>query len=73
MARKRRRRTVYIADQRWKVERRPLRGKYGECDYGSKTISLHSRIHGVELLDTILHELIHARWPDLHEIGRAHV
>lgn len=62
-----RRRTVYIGDARWKIERASLRGKYGECDYGSRTIRIHHTLAGDELLDTLLHELIHARWPDLQE------
>ena len=66
MARKRR--TVYIGDQRWKLARdRRLRGSYGECDYAAKTIRICSTLVGLDLLDTLIHEVIHARWPDLHE------
>lgn len=66
MARKRR--TVYIGDQRWKISRdRRLRTKYGECDYGTRTIRVCASLSGVDLLDTLIHELLHARWPDLHE------
>jgi hypothetical protein len=67
MARARRTRTVYIADQRWKIVRARLRGKYGECDYTNRVIRIHHTLTGTELLDTLLHELIHARWPDLLE------
>lgn len=68
MARKRRRqRTVYIGEQRWKIRRAKLRGKYGDCDYGQRVIRIHETLAGNELLDTLIHELIHARWPDLHE------
>jgi hypothetical protein len=67
MARQRRTRTVYIAGQRWKVCRARLRGRYGDCDYATRTIRIDERISGTELLDTLLHELVHARWPDLHE------
>ena len=66
MARKRR--TVYIGDQRWKISRdRRLRTKYGECDYGSRTIRICASLRGLDLLDTLIHEMLHARWPDLHE------
>lgn len=66
MARKRL--TIYIGDQRWKICRdRRLRGKYGECDYGSRTIRICASLRGLDLLDTLIHELLHARWPDLHE------
>ena len=65
--RKRQRRTVYVGDQRWKIIRATLRGIYGDCDYGTRTIRIHGGLRGVDLLDTLTHELIHARWPDLHE------
>lgn len=60
-------RTVYIAGQRWKLRRAKLNRKYGDCDYATRTIRIDERISGIELLDTLLHELVHARWPDLHE------
>jgi hypothetical protein len=65
---RRKRRTIYVNDQRWKVQRNArLRKDDGVCDYSTKTIRLRAGLVGVDLLDTILHELIHARWPDLHE------
>lgn len=67
MARQRVQRTVYIGDQRWKIRRAKLRGKYGDCDYARRTIRIHHTLAGAELMDTLLHELIHARWPDLLE------
>lgn len=64
----RRRRTVYIAGQRWKVEwDARLRGAYGICDYAKRTIQLAAGMDTADLVDTILHEFIHARWPDLDE------
>jgi hypothetical protein len=64
----RRRRTVYIAGQRWKVQWDcRLRGAYGICDYENKTIKLAAGMDTADLVDTILHELLHARWPDLDE------
>lgn len=65
--RQRRQRTVYVGDQRWKIIRKRLRSDDGQCDYGKKTIRVDERLHGVDLLDTLIHELIHARWPDLSE------
>lgn len=68
MARKRQRRTVYIGDSRWKVQWNcRLRDADGLCDYAAKTIKLRRGLHGPDLVDTILHEMIHARWPDLSE------
>lgn len=64
----RRPRRVYVGDQLWRVRFGcQLRDADGICDYRTKTIRLRSGLHGAELLDTIIHELIHARWPDLHE------
>lgn len=60
-------RTVYINGERWKIRRAKLRGKYGDCDYATRTIRIHHTLAGGELMDTLLHELIHARWPDLLE------
>ena len=67
MARTRRQRTVYIAGQRWKIQRARLRSLYGDCDYEKRRIRIHHTLTGTDLLDTLLHELIHARWPDLAE------
>jgi hypothetical protein len=67
MPRARTTRTVYIAGQRWKLRRAKLNRKYGDCDYATRTIRIDERISGIELLDTLIHELVHARWPDLHE------
>jgi|694.fasta_scaffold75701_8 hypothetical protein len=64
---RRRRRTVYIGDQRWKLERTRLRSDAGQCDYTAKVIRLCSSLSGLDLLDTLIHELTHARWPDLSE------
>jgi hypothetical protein len=65
--RQRKQRTVYVGEQRWKIIRKRLRDDDGQCDYRAKTISIADTIHGVDLLDTLIHELIHARWPDLSE------
>ena len=65
---RRRSRTVYIGGERWKVTRASrLRKNYGECHYAAKTIRICSTLRGLDLLDTLIHEVIHARWPDLSE------
>ena len=64
----RRRKTVYIGGQRWKIAwDQKLPGCYGICDYATKTIKLRGNMDVADLVDTILHEMIHARWPDLSE------
>lgn len=67
MAGRRRSRTVYIGGQRWKLRLARLRNIYGDCNYGTRTIRIDDRLTGTDYLDTLLHELIHARWPDLSE------
>lgn len=68
-----RRRVIYLGDascnalSRWTLVPARLAGVYGECDYDKKTIRIHHTLRGIELLDTLIHELIHARWPDLSE------
>ena len=65
---RRRRKTCYIGQVRWKVHWDcRLRGIDGLCDYGAKTIKLRRGMPVPDLVDTILHEMIHARWPDLSE------
>lgn len=59
--------TVYVNGQRWKIRRARLRGKCGDCDYATRVIRIDPRVTGTDLLDTLIHELCHARWPDLHE------
>jgi hypothetical protein len=65
----RRRTTVYIGEQRWRIcrKQKTLPRFFGQCDYNAKTISACSSLRGVDLMDTLIHELIHARWPDLAE------
>lgn len=61
-------RRVYIDGKPWKIRYGcRLRDADGICDYSSQTIKLRSGLHGIDLLDTLIHEVIHARWPDLHE------
>ena len=71
MARQRIQRTVYINGERWKIRRAKLRGCYGDCNYATRTIRVHHTLAGTELMDTLLHEMIHARWPDLLETSVA--
>jgi hypothetical protein len=63
--------TVEIHGDRWKIVKAKLRGCYGDCNYATKTIRIHHTLTGTELMDTLLHELIHARWPDIMETSVA--
>lgn len=64
---KRRCTEVWIAGERWKVVETRLRTAYGVCDYESRTIKIAAGLSAEDLLDTLLHEVIHARWPDISE------
>jgi hypothetical protein len=63
----RKNRIVYLNGQRWRVVRSKLRNVWGDCDYDTRTIRIHETLTGRELMDTLIHELTHARWPDLQE------
>lgn len=59
---------MYINEQRWKIVRTKLPpDRLGDCDYESRTIRIAKYLHGEALLNTLIHEIIHARWYDLDE------
>ena len=64
---KRRRSTLYIGTQRWKVQRARLRTHRGDCDITTKTIRVDEQLQGEELLEVLAHEIIHARLWDIDE------
>ena len=69
MAPKQRKRTsADIAGQRWTVQRCKVPpDRYGDCDYSKRRIRICHKLAGEAFLNTLCHELIHARWPDLSE------
>jgi hypothetical protein len=66
MARKRIR-VVYLNGQRWRITRAKMRSLWGDCDFDARTIRIHETLTGRELMDTLIHEMVHGRWPDLQE------
>ena len=60
---------VWIANERWTIHRtnRLPADRDGECDYAAKTIRVRASLQGEELMEVIVHEMFHARWPDLSE------
>lgn len=59
---------VYIGAARWTIRRVDYpRDRDGDCNWQSRTVRLHQSLRGLALLDAILHELLHARFPDLSE------
>ena len=61
--------TIYIGDARWTIHRTSKlpSDRDGECDYSARTIRVRASLQGEELLEVIVHEMFHARWPDLSE------
>lgn len=60
--------SVVINGQRWRVRRcRVPASIYGDCDYDTRTIRVSAKLHGEDFLNVLLHELLHARFPDLSE------
>ena len=39
----------------------------GQCDYDNQTIQIYSRLSLHEALETVIHEVMHAQQPDIHE------
>lgn len=61
---------VFINEQKWQIKFCPVPSDlWGDCDYKKKEIRVSHRLYGQDRLDVLLHELIHARWPDLCEIS----
>jgi hypothetical protein len=61
-------RRVYVGDRRWTIQRvRYPRDRDGDCDWSKRLIRLADSLVGVQLLDALLHELLHARFGDLAE------
>lgn len=59
---------ITIAGVTWSVHRcRVPRSIHGDCDYARRRIRVSNKLIGKEFADTLIHELIHARWPDLSE------
>jgi len=59
---------VLIGKDRWTIRRRQVpRDRWGDCDKERRLIRVDSRLRGINLLNVLLHELIHARWWCLSE------
>ena len=60
---------VIIRGVRWIVRQsaRKLTGKWGWCDYSERRIVVCKSARGIQHLDTVIHEMLHACLPDLSE------
>lgn len=62
-------RRVYIGERWWTIQH--VQGlpadRDGDCNWQKRRIRVRSNLHGVALMDTLLHELLHARFWDIDE------
>ena len=60
---------IFIGDERWTIHRTSKlpSDRDGECDYSARTIRIRASLQGEELMEVAVHEIVHARWPDLSE------
>ena len=59
---------VRIGDVRWTIRRCPVpKDRWGDCDPEKKLIRVSDKLAGFDLMDVMLHEMIHARWWCLDE------
>jgi hypothetical protein len=59
---------VLIGKDRWTIRRQAVpRDRWGDCDRDRRLIRVDGRLRGINLLNVLLHELIHARWWPLSE------
>lgn len=63
---------IFINGEWWKLERKKdlcLDGQYlwGLCDPEKKTIQVDGELEGIELANTLIHEMLHGIFPILNE------
>lgn len=60
--------TVHIGQKRWKIRvcKTPP-DRLGDCNDETGTIRVSEKLVGVDFVEVLLHELIHARWWCLDE------
>jgi len=60
--------TVHIGQKKWKIRvcRVPA-DRLGDCNDETSTIRVSEKLVGVDFVEVLLHELIHARWWCLDE------
>ena len=61
--------SFWLGDQKWRIKRTNKLGQNheGECHYATRTLLVRATLRGEELLEVVIHELLHARFPDLCE------
>lgn len=62
-------RSCTIRGKRWHVKWESPDGDLGECDWDSHTLTINPDMDAPATADVMIHEYLHARWPDLGEDG----
>jgi hypothetical protein len=61
-------RRVYIGEKRWQISHvRYPRDRDGDCNWSKRLIRVAANLRGLHLADALIHEITHARFPDLAE------
>lgn len=60
--------TVHIGNTQWKIRvcKTPP-DRMGDCNDDNRTIRISNKLIGIDFVEVLLHELIHARWWCLDE------
>ena len=60
---------VHIRRHWWRLEyvANLYPDRWGDCDWTKRRVRIRDKAAGVDRLDTIIHEMTHARFPDLSE------
>ena len=61
-------RRVYIGEKPWQIRHvRYPRDRDGDCNWSKRLIRVAANLRGLQLADALIHEITHARFPDLAE------
>lgn len=59
-----------LGNETWQVKfvtKKANKGNWGMCNRDTKTITIYNKLEGVELVDTLIHEMRHAQHPIPYE------
>ena len=60
-------RSCRVNGRRWRVAWDVPNGDLGLCEHDQHTIRINPKMDNPATTDTLIHEWLHARWPDLDE------
>lgn len=59
--------SVTVNGKRWRLKWEYVPRAFGECDLTGRGITVQPNMDNASTLDILVHEMLHARWPDLDE------